>query len=176
MSVSVQAWHNRLGHLPSKCFDKLKEQLYYNAPKFPIHSPCYVCPLAKQRQLPFVSHNHRSPCPFDLVHYDIWCPFQVPNYSGHRYFLTLVDDCTCFTWLFLLKNKYDVSHKIPRFFKLVSTQFNMKIKAFRSNDTKELLFTDIFAEMGVVHQFSCVERPQQNSVAKRKHQHLLNVA
>ena len=51
----------------------------------------------------------------------------------------------------------------------------MKIKAFRSDNATELLFTDFFAEMGVVHQFSYIEQPQQNSIAERKHHHLLNV-
>ena len=101
----------------------------------------------------------------------------MPDQSGHRYFLTLVDDCTRFTWLYLLKQKSNVSHVIPRFFNMISTQFNMKIKVFRSENAKELLFHDFFlADMGVIHQFSCVECPQQNSVAERKHQHLLNVA
>ena len=52
----------------------------------------------------------------------------------------------------------------------------MKIKVFRSNNAKELIFTDFFDEMGVIHLFSYVERPQQNSIVERKHQHLLNVA
>ena len=157
--VSVQTWHNRLGHLSSKYFDKLRDKLSCTNVKFSNNSPCYICPLAKQRRLPFVSHNHLSCSPFDLIHCDIWDSFHLPDQSGHRYFLTLVDDCTRFTWLYLLKHKSNVSYVIPRFFKLVSTQFHMKIRAFRSDNAKELLFHDFFADMGVVHQFSCVECP-----------------
>ena len=62
------------------------------------------------------------------------------------------------------------------FFNLIDTQFNSKIKGFRSNNAKELTFTEFFNEQGVVHQFYCVDRPQQNSVVERKHQHLLNIA
>ncbi|KAE8734185.1 hypothetical protein F3Y22_tig00000778pilonHSYRG00303 [Hibiscus syriacus] len=50
------------------------------------------------------------------------------------------------------------------------------IKGFRSDYTPELKFTKLFSKLGIVHQFSCVETPQQNSVVKRKHQHLLTVA
>lgn len=75
-----------------------------------------------------------------------------------------------------MKNKYDVVHIVPRFFQLVHTQFSKIIKVFRSNNAPELQFTNFFAPKGTLHQFSCVETPQQNSVAERKHQHLLNVA
>ena len=65
---------------------------------------------------------------------------------------------------------------IPKFFNMIATQFDKKIKEFRSDNAKELVFTDFFNDKGVMHQFSYIDRPQQNSVVERKHQHLLNVA
>ena len=76
--------------------------------------------------------------------------------------------------MFLLKQKSDVSTVIPKFFNVVLTQFDKKIKELRSDNARELAFTDFFNDKGVLHQFSCVDRPQQNDVVERKHQHLLN--
>ena len=76
----------------------------------------------------------------------------------------------------LLKQKSDAAVVIPRFYNMVATQFQSSIKEFRSDNAKELAFTEFFHEKGVLHQFSCVEQPEQNSVVERKHQHLLNVA
>jgi len=91
-------------------------------------------------------------------------------------FLTLVDDKSRFTWIYLLKNKSDCLFIIPQFFLYVENQFKTNIKRFRSDHAKELAFSDFFSKKGVLHQFSCVERPQQNSVVERKHLHILNIA
>lgn len=113
---------------------------------------------------------------FDLIHCDIWGPYHVSSYTGYNYFLALVDDCSRFTWVYLSKQKSEARNVIPRFFNMISTQFNTTIKMFRSDNANELASTEFFAEKGVIHQFSCLERPQQNFVDERKHQHLLNVA
>ena len=152
----------------------LKDQLQCN--HFSRATPCYICPLAKQKRLSFPSHNNMSDSPFDLIYYDIWGPYHLNSHSGHKYFLTLVDDCTRFTWIFLLKQKSNVSVAIPKFFNFVLNQFDKRVKKFRSDNAKELAFTEFFNTKGVMHPFSYVETPQQNSVVERKHQHLLNMA
>lgn len=75
-----------------------------------------------------------------------------------------------------MKNKSDVHGIIPRFCAFVSKKISTTVKMFRSDNACELTFADYFAKQGIVHQYSCVETPQQNSVVERKHQHLLNVA
>ena len=78
---------------------------------------------------------------------------------GYRYFLTIVGDCTQFTWVYFLKQESDVVVAIIQFFNMISTQFNSNIKCFISDHAKELAFTEFFNEMGVLHQHSCVETP-----------------
>lgn len=58
---------------------------------------------------------------------------------------------------------------------MVNTQFNAKIKCFRSNIAAGLKLLKIFKSKGMYHQFSCIATPQQNLVVERKHQHILQV-
>ena len=129
--------------------DKIKAQLHYSNGESYF---CSICPLPKQRRLSFVSSNHLSKCAFDLVHCNTWGPYHIPTYVEHRYFLTLVDDYTRFTWVFLMRHKSKARNIVPKFFSLVETQFNKVIKKFRSNNAPKLQFIEYFAFEGVIHQ------------------------
>lgn len=60
-------------------------------------------------------------------------PYHVETHDGMKYFLTLVDDCTRWTWIFLLRLKSDVSTVLKNFISMVDNQFGKKIKIFRSD-------------------------------------------
>ncbi|XP_019159999.1 PREDICTED: uncharacterized protein LOC109156600 [Ipomoea nil] len=101
-SLSLQLWHNRLGHYPA---DKKR-------PVFPVSTT-------------------RTEKSFDLMHLDVWEPFAVSSLKREHYFLTIVDDYSRFTWIHLMKNKSEVKGLFQNFYQYVDTQFSAKIKAVR---------------------------------------------
>ena len=167
-----ELWHYRLGYHSFVKLNVLHDVLdISHLSNTNLH--CSMCPSAKQHCLLFPSSNNVSALPFKLVHYDIWGPFHVPTIEGFRYFLTLFDDCSRATQVYLLCNKSDAKEVVPRFFARIHTQFEVQIKGFRSDNAPELQFLKFFCSYGVTHYHTCVETPQQNSVVERKHQHLL---
>ncbi|KAM2148308.1 hypothetical protein ACFX1Q_004939 [Malus domestica] len=50
------------------------------------------------------------------------------------------------------------------------------VQIIRSDNGLEFKLEQFYALKGIIHQSSCVNTPQQNGVAERKHRHLLNVA
>ena len=128
---------------------------------------CDICPLAKQKRLPFnISTTISNEC-FDLLHCDIWGPFFVPTIHGCRFFLIIVDDCSRCTWVYLLKHKSQTASQLDQFCTMVETQFARKVKCIRLDNGTEFFLKYFFTKRGILHQLSCVETPQQNAVVER---------
>ena len=101
---------------------------------------------------------------------------HTPTIEGYRYVLTIVNDCTQFTRVYLLHTKSKVTKVFLAFFSLIQTQYGIKIKHVLSDNAHELSFFDFFRKEVVIHFHPYVNRSQQNSMVERKHQHILNVA
>eukprot|EP00261_Vitis_vinifera_P033501 XP_019074744.1 PREDICTED: uncharacterized protein LOC100253049 isoform X2 [Vitis vinifera] len=172
---STDLWHSCLGHVsPSRLSFIAKNFLNFSVQS---NNACPICPLAKQSRLPFGTSAISSTKPFEIIHCDIWGRYRHPSLFGAHYFLTIVDDYTRFTWIFLMRHKDEAQSLLKRFFSYVFTQFEFRIKTFRSDNGKE--FTSLrsfFQDNGVIFQHSCVYTPQQNGVVERKHRHILQVA
>ena len=95
--------------------------------------------MAKQTRLPFSLSNSRSEASFDLVHSDVWGPAPINSYNGFRYFVIFIDDFSKAIWLYLLKSKDEVFNYFQEFLCLIETQFDAKLKIFRSDNGTEFI-------------------------------------
>ena len=171
-SSSQTLWHQRFGHPSSRVY-----------PIFPFlsnkscdSSKCSICPLAKQTCTSFSLSSISSVSSFILIHVDIWGSYHEPSTSGAKYFLTIVDDFTRCTWVYLMVQKSEARKFLINFIQMIETQFDARIKTIRSDNGHEFNMPDFYSSKGIVHQTSCVNTPQQNGVVERKHRHLLNMS
>ncbi|KAM1068509.1 hypothetical protein ACFX2A_000471 [Malus domestica] len=171
---SLASWHQRLGHPSHKVLRFLPN--FVGSIKPCDASNCLVCPLAKQTRTPFPLSSISTVKPFELLHMDIWGGYHIPSFSGARYFLTIVDDYTRCTWVYLMRHKSDTCTFFMHFIALVETQYMSTVKIIRSDNGPKFNLDSFYSSKGIVHQTSCVVTPQQNRIVKRKHRHLLNVA
>ncbi|KAI3499188.1 hypothetical protein L1887_34981 [Cichorium endivia] len=174
--VSKITWHSRLGHPAEQALNTLKDALQFNIDSLP---PCEICHKAKQTRDSFpLSRTHTSTLG-ELLHLDVWGPYRVSTVDGFKYFLTVVDDFTRATWVYLLKSKDEVFGFIFSLSKILQTQFSVKIKTIRTDNGTEFVnnrMKTFCTNEGIIHQTTCAYTPQQNGVVERKHRHILNVA
>lgn len=89
------------------------------------------------------------------------------TYDGNKYFLTVVNDFSRMTCLFLLKLKFDMCVVLKQFLSYVFTQFEQKVKIIKSDNGTEFVNfvrASMFEQLGILHQTSCVYTPKQNGV------------
>nr|KAJ0191767.1 hypothetical protein LSAT_V11C800422600 [Lactuca sativa] len=101
-TLMVYPQHSKLGHPADQALTSLKKVLNFGNESLP---PSDVCHRAKQTRESFSLSQHTSTQLGELVHLDVWGPYRLASVEGFKYFLTVVDDFTRATWVFLLKSK-----------------------------------------------------------------------
>jgi len=167
-------WHFWLGHVSNKSLDVIKNKFPFV--KYNKSFICDICHLAKQKRLPFPLSASKSKKCFDLIHVDVWGLYSLSSIHGHKYFLTIVDDYSRYTCVFPLKQKSEVVNILEDFVVFIQIQIETTIKVIRSDNGTGFFMTNFFSNKRIIHQTSCVNTPQQNSIVERKYGHLLNVA
>ena len=81
--------------------------IFHNKSRFNIDK-CDICPSARQTRVPFPLSVTKSSRLSELLHMDVWGFYKTTTYEGMQYFLTIVDDCSRWTWVFFMRVKSNV--------------------------------------------------------------------
>ncbi|KAM2969511.1 hypothetical protein FF2_016605 [Malus domestica] len=100
--VHSSIWHKRLGHTSNAITSAILHQSQVPASLDTCSSPCTPCLEGKFTKLPFSIPVSKSVHPLEKIHSDVWGPAPLLSYEGFRYYVTFIDDCTRYTWIFPL--------------------------------------------------------------------------
>jgi transposase InsO family protein len=98
--------------------------------------------------------------------------------GGKKYFMTLIDDCTRFYYIYFLKSKDEASHYFKIYKAEVENKLKRKIKRVRLNRGGEYfsnIFTLFCEEYGIIQERTPSYSPQSSGVAERKNRTLTDL-
>ena len=173
MLESSNVWHGRLGHVN---YDTLRILINMEClPKFKIdpNNKCEICVESKLTRTSFQSIE-RSSEPLELIHSDICDLKFIQMRGGKKYFLTLIDDCTRYCYVYLLRSRDEALEMFQNFKNEVDNQIDRKIKVIRSDrgGEYEAPFGDFCSQHGKIHQSTAPYSHQQNGVTELKNRTL----
>jgi transposase InsO family protein len=176
-------WHRRLAHVGMKNLHKLLKgehilgltNVYLEKDRV-----CSACQAGKQVG---THHPHKNIMtidrPLELLHMDLFGPIAYISIGDSKYCLVIVDDYSCFTWVFFLQEKSQTQETLKEFLRRAQNEFGLRIKKIRSDNGMEFKNSQIegfLEEEGIKHEFSSPYTPQQNGVVERKNRTLLDMA
>ncbi|XP_062107930.1 lysine-specific demethylase JMJ26-like isoform X2 [Humulus lupulus] len=173
----IMIWHYKLGHPSFSYLKRLFPGLFKKLN--PLFFHCDSCLLAKSQRKSYIQKSYCPSKPFYLFYGYVWGPSKVTTISGKKWFVTFIDDHTRLCWVYLMKEKFEVTKIFTDFYSMIETQFQTKISILRSDNGTEYfnkILGSFLSGKGILYQSSCPDTPEQNGLAERKNKHLLEVA
>jgi hypothetical protein len=103
-------WHSRLCHVNFGCMMQLANLNLIPKFTFVKNSKCHVCVESKQILKPHKAAEARNFARLGLIHFDLCEINSVLTKGGKIYFMTLIENCARFCYIYLLKSKDETLH------------------------------------------------------------------
>uniref|UniRef100_A0ACD5Z920 Uncharacterized protein n=1 Tax=Avena sativa TaxID=4498 RepID=A0ACD5Z920_AVESA len=175
-------WHARYGHINFHALRSLaSKQMVRGFPQLDHVNQVYDgCMIAKHRRAPFPAQTeYRATDALELVHGDLCGPISPATFSGKKYFLLVVDDCSRYMWTVLIKSKDEALVALQKIKNSSEMQLNLKVKAIRTDRGGEFTskeFGQFCDSAGIRHFLTAPYSPQQNGIVERRNQTVVSMA
>lgn len=139
----IHKWHDRFAHRDPKAIRALCNHNLATGIQIedcPIKQICENCVKGKITRQPFPKLSATTTeGPLELIHTDLCGPMPTATPGGRRYFMTMIDDYSRYTHVFLLTHKSEAEQVIKDFVNYSETQFGRKPKVLRSDGGGEYI-------------------------------------
>ena len=115
----------------------------------------------------------------EILHSNVCGPMSSSSLSGYVYYVSFMDDFSCKTWIYFLKEKSEVFSNFKEHKALVENETVKKIKILWLDNGIEFTseeFKELWRESEIKRDLSTPYNPQKNGVAERKNQTIMEVA
>jgi hypothetical protein len=76
--------------------------------------------------------------PMEILHIDLFGPITYISIDDNKYDLVIIDEYSCFTWIFFLYDKGETQEVLKKFFKRAQNEFDANVKKICSDNRTEL--------------------------------------
>ncbi|CAI7899364.1 unnamed protein product [Closterium sp. NIES-54] len=192
LSHQTLLWHHCLGHpslprLRGMASRVLVSGLPRSLPPLPLGPTptCIPCVEGRQRAAPHSSAFPPTKAPLQTLHMDVWGPARVHGQGHERYFLLVGHDYSCYTTVFPLRSKGDVTEVLIDWIRAARLQLResfgsvfpvLRLHSDRGGEFSSACLGAFCYAQGIRQTFTLLASPQQNGIAERRIGMVMDVA
>ena len=171
-------WHLRLVHINLKRISRLVQNGPLGSLELEALPVCESCLEGKMTRQAFTTKGYRVKEQLELVHSDLCGPMTIQARGGFEYFITFIDDCSRYGYIYLMRRKSKAFEKFKEYRAETEKRLNKCLKTLQYDRGGEYLlgeFRDYLSKQGITSQLSALGVPQQNGVEERRNKTLMDM-
>jgi GAG-pre-integrase domain/Integrase core domain len=176
LKATLNMWHYRLGHINTNYVLRMVKNSMVNGMsivpdmKEKTDAICSACLHGKQtwKLIPSETKTHATEV-LGQVYSDICGPMSTQGQEGHQYYMTIMDDHSCYSWVFFLKHKNEAFMHFKEWLAWAENKSSKCLKQFHNDGGGEYVsseFLKFLRDRGIHWENTNTNTPQENGVSE----------